>query len=295
MTRASDTIYLAVDGGGTSCRIALSYGAELRQIEVGAANVSTDFEAACAELKCGLHALAEEAGVEYEDLAGVPAYLGLAGITGDTMAEKLAAALPFRRVRVADDRASALRGALGPRDGVVAHCGTGSFIAAQIAGTASFAGGWGPILGDQASAQWVGRLALSRTLESTDELDASSDMTKDMLDQFGGVAGIVQAASSMSPTEFGALAPQVTKSARIGDAIAISILQQGAGYLSDKMSKMGWQPGMPICLTGGIGPHYRGFLPATMQAELAEPVGDPIAGALDLARAFQQEIEDERC
>ncbi len=295
MSRPSDTIALAVDGGGTRCRIAVSDGSDIWQVEVGSANVSTDFDAACAELKRGLTALADGAGLDAAQVARAPAYLGLAGITGPALADRLAAALPFDHVRIEDDRPAALRGALGPADGFVAHCGTGSFLAAQRDGRPAFAGGWGPVLGDQASAQWVGRRALALTLECADGLLTPSGLADQLMARFGDAADMVRAASAMSPTEFGALAPVVTQHAAQGDALAISILHAGARYLADRMTKMGWAPGLPICLTGGIGPYYAEYLPADMQQGLTRPLGDPLTGAIALAHAFQEEIEHERC
>lgn len=295
MTRASDTIVLAVDGGGTRCRLAISDGDRRWQVEVGAANVSTDFDAACAQLQQGLNAVQQRAGVDPDRIAAAPAYLGLAGITGQPLADRLAAALPLSHVRIEDDRAAALRGALGPQNGFVAHCGTGSFLAAQHGGKPRFAGGWGPVLGDQASAQWVGRQVLSLVLDCADGVRASSELSTHLLTRFEGTAGIVKAASGLSPTEFGALAPVVTQHAGQGDALALSILQAGAEYLSDRMVRMGWVPGLPICLTGGIGPHYATYLPEDMQQALAEPLGDPLSGAIALAHAFREEIEHERC
>lgn len=295
MTRSDDTIVLAVDGGGTRCRLAACNGDSVHRIEVGAANVSTDFDAACGELLRGLDELAAASGHSLTDLSRAPAYLGLAGITGDAIASKLAASLPFDHVRIEDDRAASLRGALGARDGFVAHCGTGSFLAAQQSGCRSFVGGWGPVLGDQASAQWVGRRALSDTLDSVDAVTGPSDMAANLLAQFGGAADIVRAAASMTPTDFGAIAPVVTQHAEQGDALAATIMRDGAGYLADRMTRMGWVQGLPVCLTGGIGPHYAPYLPADMQADLAEPAGDPLTGAIALARAFQKEIENEHC
>ncbi|NOD77703.1 ATPase [Ruegeria sp. HKCCD4315] len=295
MTRCMDNLVLAIDGGGTRCRLALSDRARSWRVEVGSANVSTDFDASCAELSEGLAALGQQAGIDVADLAKVPAYLGLAGITGPAIADRLAAVLPFTHVRIEDDRPSALRGALGPRDGFVAHCGTGSFLAMQQGGKPSFAGGWGPVLGDQASAQWVGKRALSEVLECADGVIASSELSGHLLRRFEGATGIVKAASTMSPTEFGALAPVVTQSAGKGDTIAMSIMQAGADYLADRLKKMGWIPGVPICLTGGIGPHYAAFLPKDMQQVLTQPSGDPLSGAIALAQAFKEEVEHERC
>ncbi len=293
MTRSSDSLLLAVDGGGTRCRLAACRAGVVHRVEVGAANISTDFDAACHELIKGLDSLATASGYSADVLASAPAYLGLAGITGEAIVDRLSAALPLKRVRIEDDRRAALRGALGSADGIVAHCGTGSFIAAQIGGATRLAGGWGSVLGDQASAQWVGRRALSDTLEKTDGVTGPSDMADALLAKFGGTAEIVSAASNMTPAEFGTIAPQVTEHARCGDALAISILRDAAGYLSDRMVRLGWVKGSPICLTGGIGPHFARYLPADMQDALIEPAGDPLSGAIALAQAFQEEIEDE--
>ncbi len=295
MSRPSDTIVLAADGGGTRCRLAVSDGSAVQSIEVGAANVSTDFDAACAELKRGIAALAQCAGLEATQIARAPAYLGLAGITGRALADRLATQLSFDHVRIEDDRPAAVRGALGSKDGFVAHCGTGSFLAAQKGDRRSFAGGWGPVLGDQASAQWVGRRALARALDYVDGLRPASELADSLLSRFGDAAGIVRAASGMSPTEFGALAPAVTQHAKQGDALARSIMEDGARYLADQMMAMGWMPGLSICLTGGIGPQYAEFLPAQMQQELTDPLGDPLTGAIALAHAFQKETRHERC
>ncbi|MEM6656628.1 MAG: BadF/BadG/BcrA/BcrD ATPase family protein [Pseudomonadota bacterium] len=293
MTRSAKPLILAIDGGGTRCRLALCDGVALSKVEVGAANVSTDFDAARRELQRGLEALISQSSHSFEELTHVPTYMGLAGVTGDAISEKLAAALPLHNIRIEDDRAAALRGALGPDDGFVAHCGTGSFIATQRAEFIRLAGGWGPVLGDQASAQWIGKRALSKALDHVDGLGPLSHLAQDLLSNHGGAPGLVRAAAQMSPKEFGAIAPQVTELARKKDALAITLLKDGADYLAGMLHKMGWAPGLPICLTGGIGPHYEEYLPQTMQAALVNPLGDPLSGALALARAYQEEIEHE--
>ncbi|KIC45830.1 ATPase [Ruegeria sp. ANG-S4] len=293
MARSTEPLVLAVDGGGTRCRLAVRGKDVGHKVEVGAANVSTDFEAALEQLLRGLEVLASDTGLSVTELTRAPAYLGLAGITGRTIAERLAAALPFESVRIEDDRAAALRGALGPQDGMVAHCGTGSFVASQKSGANRFAGGWGSVLGDQASAQWVGRCVLSKVLDSVDGVAAPSQLSEYLLSRWGGAAEIVRAAAEMTPAQFGELAPLVTEHAERDDAMAVAIMREGADYLADRMTKLGWVAGLPICLTGGIGPLYAKYLPSVLQGDLMQPVGDPLSGALALARAFQKEIEHE--
>ena len=281
---------LAVDGGGTQCRIALCSSDDPLIVRAGSVNVSTDFDGAVAEISRGLEVLSGQSGVSLDALHDCPAYLGLAGVTGAGLVDRLVSALPFRNVRIEDDRPAALRGALGGRDGVVAHCGTGSFLAAQIDGQTRFAGGWGSVLGDEASAQWVGRRALSCALDSVDGFVERSALTAAMLERFTDAAGIVRFAGSAEPAEMGALARDVTASAAEGDRVARQILQEGADYIARRCDAMGWSAGLGLCLTGGIGPHYEDYFPAAMRADLVSPEGDPLAGAIALAEAFRRSL-----
>lgn len=277
---------IAVDGGGTRCRLALSSSEGEWRVEVGSANVSTDFDAALAEIRRGLNLLAAEAGVSADQIAAMPAYLGLAGVTGPQMAMAVRAALPFDRAQVEDDRAAALRGAIGDRDGFALHCGTGSFIAGRTGGRLRLVGGWGPVLGDPASAQWVGRQALARTLDVVDATAPASPLAHWALGRFGDAAGIVRFAASARPVEFGALAPEVTRRAAEGDRLAQAIMSDGARMMARDLRRLGWRQAVPICLTGGLGPAYADYLPLDMRAALTDPISDPMGGAIDLSQSF---------
>jgi len=277
---------IAVDGGGTRCRMALATSAGTQIVEVGTANISTDFDAAVTEITLGLKRLAKEAGVNDDQLNGLPAYLGIAGTTGPALAGKLAQALPLDHAMIEDDRPSALVGALGSREGAIAHCGTGSFLGANTNGTMRFAGGWGPVLGDEASAQWAGRKSLAATLNALDGLAPCTPLVDEMLDHIGSSEAIVAFAAKASPADFGLLAQRTTKAAKDGDSLAISILSEAADHITWALPKLGWTPGMVLCLTGGIGPIYGHYLPGALQSSLADPAGTPLDGAITLARKF---------
>ena len=285
---------LAVDAGGTRCRIAVATGEGVVSLEAGSANVSTDFDGAIAEIRGALAALAGRLQVSEASLFEVPAFVGMAGVMGPEIADRVRAALPFRRLRVEDDRPAALRGALGTRSGAIAHCGTGSFYGLQKGGDMRLAGGWGSVLGDEASAQWVGRAALRLTLEAEDGRLRPSALTGTLLSDFGSPAEIVRFAGTARPTDFGALAPRVTELASNGDPIARRIMTDGATEISRSLRLLGWEAGLTLCLTGGIGPHYLPYLPDDMGVSAAAPEGDPLDGALQLARDFAREGAHER-
>lgn len=289
MSESENHAVLAVDGGGTRCRVACDVDGEVHAVETGAANVSTDFEGGADQIRTGVARLAERLGRPAADLFDWPAFVGLAGVTGDAVAGRLKAVLNLTNARVEDDRPAAVRGALGATDGLVAHCGTGSFLALQTRGRMRFAGGWGSVLGDEASAQWVGRRALAEALNVADGVQESSGLTRALSDRLGGTAGIVAFAGQASPGEFGTLAPQVTSAAVDGDIVARKVLQTGADYLTDMAARLGWKPGLTLCLTGGIAPHYVDYLPSDMQNAIRPPQGEPLAGALALAK----EVADE--
>jgi len=127
MKASLDGKVVAIDGGGTYCRIALTDGQDSDVVETGSANVSTDFDGALAQMKAGLVELARRADLAPDLLARCPAFVGVAGIFSQDFADQVAKALPFKHTRVQDDQATAFRGAFADREGVLAHCGTGSY------------------------------------------------------------------------------------------------------------------------------------------------------------------------
>lgn len=95
----------------------------------------------------------------------VPARLtvGSTGIWTGLERRRAAAGLAglARRIRVLSDLELAHAGAFSGGAGIVVLAGTGSVaLARDRAGRAGRAGGWGPLLGDEGSAFWIGRSAL---------------------------------------------------------------------------------------------------------------------------------------
>jgi glucosamine kinase len=282
---------LAIDGGGTRCRLACVSPDNRWMVETGSANASTDLSGAVEEIQEGLRRLADRMAVEVDSLKHVPAYIGLAGVVSDDIAKAVANHLPLARTRVADDRPSAVRGALGRDDGAAAHCGTGSFLGIQKNGRIRLSGGWGAVLGDQASAQWIARKALLATLDVADNLRPASELSEQLLARVGSTADIVSFAARATPSQFGELAPLVSGAATKGDPIAREALADGASYISQTLRKMGWTTSLPLCLTGGMGKVYEDYLPEDMREALVQPLGDPIEGALSLARDFRTDLK----
>ena len=154
MTRRA---FIGVDCGGTQCRIAWTDGA--RRVDfIGRGANFTNSPSACARaIAEAAKALSEKSGISYAQLCEARAYLGVAGIMTAEQASQLRKSLPFADAIVEDDRKPLVVGALAHRDGFVGSIGTGSFYARRTGGVVKSLGGWGLILGDEASGAWLGR------------------------------------------------------------------------------------------------------------------------------------------
>lgn len=283
MAFSGTELLIGVDGGGSTCRFALLHDGRRVDLHGGPANVSTDFEGAVATLTDGLAALARAAGLTAKDLRPARAYLGLAGVVSTDIALRLAQALPLDAPKIADDRIATVTGALADRDGTVLGIGTGSFLGRRVDGRMDLIGGWGLVLGDEASAADLGRRLLRHVLHGLDGLAEASALTAQVLNDLGGAAGIVGFAADARPEAFGALAPRIVAAARAGDPVARAVMQEGVDYIGQGLARLGWQPDEPIVPVGGLAGEYVPYLPEKMARHVAQPVGTALDGALALA------------
>jgi glucosamine kinase len=253
------------------------------EIRLGPANISTDPDAAIDTLRTGFGMLAQAAGVAQTALHGAKVYLGLAGVLTSDHAAQVAQALPFQHLHITDDRPPAIQGALGRHDGAVIGLGTGSFIGRKTDGALRLIGGWGRVLGDEASGADLGRHLLSRVLHGVDGLAPQTALTRQILADMGGAAGIVAFAKTATPQSFADLAPRVITAASQGDAAATQLMAQGAAYITRGLHAVGWRAPEPICLIGGVARHYVPFLPPDIVQASQPPQSSALDGALTLA------------
>lgn len=285
---------VAIDGGGSGCRVAIARGdgVVLARASGGPANVATNAEQAIANMMGAIRAAASQASLEDDRLRKVVAHAGLAGVMKDDDASGVAERLPFDCCTVTDDRETTVWGALGPNDGAVIAVGTGSFVGVRRNEAVRYFGGWGFQIGDQASGAWLGRTLLERTLLSKDGLEQESDLTKAIMTRFGDLAAdIVAYARQLDPRDFAALAPLVVDAAKSGDVTGLALMRLGASYLNAALKTAGISSDEVVCLTGGLGPHYSEYLDAEYRDRSRPPEGSALEGAIQLARKKLEDME----
>ncbi|MGX9354567.1 BadF/BadG/BcrA/BcrD ATPase family protein [Roseobacteraceae bacterium S113] len=278
--------FIGIDGGGTGCRLALVREAQRFETEGGPCNVSTDLAGALREVSAGLDRLAAQSGLDRGAVRALPACLGLAGVVAGDPRKDICDALRLTSAYVVDDRAIALRGALGAADGAMVGLGTGSFFALQRDGRIRLAGGWGLRLGDEASGAWLGREALTRTLQAVDDLEPHSPLTEALLARLGNAAGLVAFSLKAKPQDYAALAPEIVVAADAGDIAARDLIRRGRSHIMQTLETLGWEAPMPLCLTGGLSESYARYLPSPVQSALTSPAATALDGALMIAETL---------
>lgn len=278
-------LFLGVDGGGSGCRAALADadGLILGEGRGGPANVVSDADGALASVLAAAWGAMAAAG-EGDDLGRLTAVLGLAGANVAEAAAAFRARLPFGSSRVENDVTVAVKGALGPDDGIVAAIGTGSIYGVQRRGRVRLAGGWGLILGDHGSGARIGRDLYEAALLAHDGFIPATPLLAAVLREMGSPDAIVSFARRATPADFARAAPRVIDAT--GDPAAARILADADAAITRALDHLESDGAIPIVFTGGLGPTFAARIGTRYPTLLQPPRGSALDGALALARGL---------
>ncbi|OUS07413.1 hypothetical protein A9Q96_05730 [Rhodobacterales bacterium 52_120_T64] len=289
MNAESKKLIVAVDGGGSTCRVSICEvsGAIIGAASGGSANITTDFNRALANILETIHRAYAAAGLDPTRMVGDYAYLGLAGANLEGAADLMEKALNFDRVKVTSDREITVQGAMGAEDGTVAAIGTGSFFVGRHNGEVLSIGGWGFQLGDDGGGAFLGQKLLRRAIHAHDGIVAHSPLTRGVLQRFGGTPqGLVAFVQGATPMDYGSFAPSIIKAYYEGDAIAIEIVDAAVASLHHTLDTLNTEITGVLYMLGGLGAAYTELLRPEYQAICASPKGDASDGALSLAQGL---------
>jgi len=292
---------LAVDAGQTKTRAAVVRGRGPRVV-TGPGVPRLEGGADPAEVAAPiLRAIAQLGDLPQSPVLGV----GLSGIESMSAADlrRLAATLghEFRapRVVIASDGVTSYLGALGDRAGAVVAAGTGTVVLARNRDAWAQVDGWGSLLGDAGSAFAIGRAGLDAALREFDGRRGSAALRDVAKRRFGPLAKLpLRIHGTESPTRMVAsFAPEVTRLAAAGEAVAVEIVTGAAADLATAAAAALGRvlaPGTPsaVSCVGSVfdsgtvlqEPFARRLGELWPAAELIDPDGDGLAGAAALTR-----------
>ena len=287
MYMESNRLIVAVDGGGSTCRVSICdpSGAVVGAARGGSANITTDLNIALANITDTAHRAYDAAGLPATRMAEDFAYLGLAGASRKGAAAQTESALGFHKVKVTSDREITVQGAMGDDDGTVAAIGTGSFFVSRLKDKVINIGGWGFQLGDDCGGALLGRKLLRQTIHAYDGIAAHSQLTQQILDRFGGTPhGLVAFVQTASPMDYGEFSPSLIEAYYAGDVNALKIVKSAVALLHHTLEHLNAEKTGALYMLGGLGPIYKELLRPEYQAICVPPKGTASDGAIALAQ-----------
>lgn len=185
--------------------------------------------------------------------------VGMPGLRSPADAAALAGELTRRAgcpVYVTGDGATAWLGAFGTAPGIVVYAGTGSGALGCDGRRWARAGGHGFLLGDEGSAYWLGRAAVSAALRWEDGMAGGSAAIHRAVTAAAGqdLTGIVRQAHSQ-PADRGLLAglASVVTALAADDDVAGRIAREAAGHLAELAGAIRCALGpLPVAGLGGV-------------------------------------------
>jgi glucosamine kinase len=298
--------FLGIDGGGTKTTCVVGDHAHtLATASTGPSNIVRVGEARAREsLQQAVRQACAAAGIAPEDIARTcvggsgAAHPELAAVVREIVAEIISTPID-----VVGDMQIALEAAFDSGPGVIVIAGTGSIAYGRDRHSKTLrAGGWGFAIGDEGSAHWIGRAAVSALLRASDresaEAVASSSLAGDLFKTWGvaSLSDLARAANSVPPPDFAALFPAVAASA---DELARQVLRSGGRELAEVaavvirrlFAKDDTIP-VPVAMAGGVFRHaaivrevfYNELRKLEPRAHVHANVIEPVEGALRMAR-----------
>ncbi|MGA0097939.1 MAG: BadF/BadG/BcrA/BcrD ATPase family protein [Steroidobacteraceae bacterium] len=282
------SLFLGIDAGGTHTRARLvdESGRVIGSGEAGPANTRIGLDRCLHEINLAWRAATTAAGLDSSAIAGVRAGLGIAGLNRRGMLPGLRAyPFPFETLAIASDAAIACIGAHHGEDGGIVVVGTGSIGFGRIGEEIVVVGGYGFPVSDEGSGADLGMQAIRRSLWARDGRLDHSPMTEAILAHFSGSAGeVITWTDTATARDYASFAPLVMDFAERGDAVAEPIVQECAHRI-DQLIGILFDRGVPqCCLMGGLAQRIHDWLAVSVRLKLREPLGDPLSGAVHLAR-----------
>lgn len=288
MPSKEQVLFIGIDGGGTKCRASIMT-ADLRVLGTGLGGPANPFqgiERAQDSIRAAAELALADAGLPASALGDLVAGAGLAGVNVPSLYEVMTAwAHPFKEMHLTTDLHIACLGAHNRDEGAVMICGTGSCGYSFVNNQALILGGHGFPIGDKGSGAWMGLEAIKAILLASDDL-APRTVLSQSIGEFLQAEGmmIVDKLFGATQGDYARFAVFVLDAAEAGDAVAINIVKDGAGYMSDIARKL-WvtNPGR-MSMIGGLAPRLIPWMDKEMAEHLSPVLYQPEFGAVYFAK-----------
>lgn len=299
MPLGEQPLFIGIDGGGTKCRASIMT-ANLQVLGTGVGGPANPFHGV-QQAKDSIRTAAElaliDAGLPPSAMGELIAGAGLAGVNVPSLYEVMSAwEHPFKEMHLTTDLHIACLGAHNRDEGAVMICGTGSCGYSFVNNQSLFIGGHGFPIGDKGSGAWMGLEAIQAILLASDDLGPQSSLSESIGEflQASGVM-IVDRLFGSKQGDYAKFAIFVVDAADAGDAVATSIVKEGAAYMSDVARKL-WatNPGR-MSIIGGLAPRLIPWMDKEMVDHLSPALYQPEFGSVYFAKQRSKLSNNNQC
>lgn len=287
--KKSPELFLGIDGGGSKCKAIVvdENNTVLGTGIAGPANPLHGFEQATTSIVESAKLALADAGLSHVKLSDLNVGAGLAGVNLPVLFEQMNAwKNPFRNMSLTTDLLIACLGAHNGEDGAVIITGTGSCGFVHVNEESQILGAHGFPHGDKGSGAWIGLQASKQVLKSLDGISEPTVLVEKILDQLNvnNAIELVEKIAGKPATFYAKLAGIVFEAANNGDVIAISIISDGADYISKVARQLLSKNPPRISLIGGLSSLMTPWLDQDIKDVLAAPLSSPEMGAVIFAK-----------
>lgn len=289
------TLFLGVDGGGTSCRAILcnDQGQILGQGKAGSANIMLGANKAMQSVLDATRAALEAAGMGNEAMKHIQAGLALAGAEHPGYNEQfLALEHPFAQRQLDTDAMGALLGAFAGDDGAIMIFGTGSAGIVKKGQTLQTVGGHEFPISDLGGGATLGLDVIRASLLSFEGILPASALANWVMQEFDQRTDtLVSWSKTAIPTDYGRFAKPCFEFAEQGDALAQQLITRHNSDCRLMLDALVAKGAQKIALMGSIGERLHPQLQAHYPG-LVRPRYNAERGALLLAGLTADRLPD---
>lgn len=281
-------LFVGIDGGGSRCRARVcdADGKALGEGGAGPSNLRLGADRSFTAMEAATRSALDAAGLG-PDM--VPRLRAGAGLAGFVLPRDREAALthphPFASLVIETDAYIACLGAHRGEDGAILVLGTGSCGLALVGGRRYNVGGWGFPVSDQGSGASIGREAVRMSLWAHENVLRPTDLSREIIRRLGGSPqDVVVWADAAEPHDYAVFCPLVFEYDARGDRIARAIVVRAVDHVGKMVSSLVALGAPSVVLVGGVAAPITQHLPPDIRACLAQARGDPLDGAVLMAR-----------
>lgn len=286
---SSAQYFIGFDGGGTKCKARLedNQGKLIAEATSGPANAANNLEGSIQSILQATQQVISASGIEGLTPQKIHAGMGLAGLNvPEVMHSFKQQPLPFASASITTDLHTACLGAHKQDDGAIIIIGTGSSGIA-IKGNQQFeCGGHGFVVGDKGSGAWLGKMAISHSLEVLDGIKPSDKLTTQLMAflKCNTALELVTLTLNAQSSFYATLAPLIFALAEQNEPHTKYLIKEAAAYINQLSERLFTLSPARFSLIGGVSLKLTPYLAPALQTLIETPLGTPEEGAILYAK-----------